>query len=80
LVSGPFAERTGECWPITIFGYMVQMTAVPLLAFATNWQTTAALIILEHIGKAIRNPPRDVMLSHAAKEIGYGWALVSTKR
>jgi MFS family permease len=28
---------------------------------------------LERIGKAIRNPPRDVMLSHAAKQIGYGW-------
>jgi len=22
----------------------------------------------------MRNPPRDVMLSHAAKEMGYGWA------
>jgi MFS family permease len=31
-------------------------------------------IILERFGKAIRNPPRDTMLSHAAKEIGYGWA------
>lgn len=33
----------------------------------------ALLIILERVGKAIRNPPRDAMLSHAAKEIGYGW-------
>ena len=33
----------------------------------------AILILLERIGKATRNPPRDVMLSHAAKEIGYGW-------
>jgi predicted MFS family arabinose efflux permease len=33
----------------------------------------ALLIIIERIGKAIRNPPRDVMLSHAAKEMGYGW-------
>ena len=32
----------------------------------------ALLIIVERIGKAIRNPPRDVMLSHAAKEMGYG--------
>jgi MFS family permease len=32
------------------------------------------LIILERVGKAIRNPPRDVMLSHAAKRVGgYGW-------
>ena len=25
------------------------------------------------MGKATRNPPRDVMLSHAGKQIGYGW-------
>jgi predicted MFS family arabinose efflux permease len=31
------------------------------------------LIILERVGKATRNPPRDVMLSHAGKQIGYGW-------
>ena len=33
------------------------------------------LIVLEHFGRATRNPPRDVMLSYAAKEMGgYGWA------
>jgi MFS family permease len=51
------------------------MTSVPALALAANWQTAAALIILERVGKAIRNPPRDVMLSHAGKQAGgYGWA------
>jgi MFS family permease len=74
LISGPLADRTGKFWPITIFGYIVQMSSVPLLAFAANWQTAASLIILERVGKAIRNPPRDVMLSHAAKQIGYGKA------
>jgi MFS family permease len=49
------------------------MAAVPMLAFARNWQVAALLILLERIGKAIRNPPRDVMLSHAAKEMGFGW-------
>jgi hypothetical protein len=47
------------------------MTAVPLLALAGNWQVAALLIIVERIGKATRNPPRDVMLSHAAKQMGY---------
>jgi len=49
------------------------MAAVPLLALAGSWQAAALLIVIERIGKATRNPPRDVMLSHAAKEIGYGW-------
>jgi len=73
LVSGPLSERTGQFWPITIFGYVVQMAAVPLLAWAPNWQVAGMLIVLERVGKAIRNPPRDVMLSHASKEIGLGF-------
>ena len=74
LVSGRFADVTGRYWPITIFGYVLQMTSVPALALTGSWPAAAALIILERVGKAIRNPPRDVMLSHAAKEVGgFGW-------
>ena len=73
LVSGRLSDRTGQFWPISIFGYIIQMAAVPLLALAGNWPVAALLIIIERIGKATRNPPRDVMLSHATKEMGYGW-------
>jgi MFS family permease len=73
LFSGRGADRTGRYWPITIGGYLLQMAVVPLLALASSWQVAAALIILERVGKAIRNPPRDAMLSHAAKDMGYGW-------
>ena len=73
LFSGRGADRTGRYWPITISGYVVQMAAVPLLALAGNWEVAALLIIAERIGKATRNPPRDAMLSHAAREMGYGW-------
>ena len=74
LVSGRLSDRTRQFWPITIFGYVIQMAAVPLLALAGSWQIAAYLIIQERVGKAMRNPPRDVMLSHAGKEVGYGWA------
>ena len=74
LFSGRGADRTGRYWPITIGGYILQMSVVPLLALAGNWQVAAVLIIAERIGKGIRNPPRDAMLSHAAKDMGYGWA------
>jgi MFS family permease len=74
LFSGRGADRTGKYWPITIGGYVLQMSVVPLLALAGNWQVAAILIIAERIGKGIRNPPRDAMLSHAARDIGYGWA------
>jgi MFS family permease len=72
--SGRLSEKTRQFWPMTIFGYFVQMAAVPALALAGNWQVASVLIVLERVGKAIRNPPRDVMLSHAGKEMGIGWA------
>ncbi len=74
LVSGRVADLSGRYWPITILGYFVQMMSVPALALTGSWPAAAVLIILERVGKAIRNPPRDVMLSHAGKQAGgYGW-------
>lgn len=74
LASGRWADATRRFWPIAIFGYVLQLSAVPALAFARTWPAVAALIILERVGKAIRNPPRDVMLSHAGREGGgLGW-------
>ena len=73
LVSGRLADITGKFWPITIFGYFLQLLSVPALAFAGSWPAAAVLIILEGVGKAIRNPPRDTMLSQSLpEEIGYG--------
>jgi MFS family permease len=72
LVSGYFADRTKAYWPITIIGYTL-LISVPLLAFAGYWQFAAILIILERIGKAIRTPARDAMLSHATLQVGRGW-------
>jgi MFS family permease len=74
LASGKLADRSHLYWPITITGYAVQMAAVPALALVGSWQAAALLIILERIGKATRNPPRDVMLSQAGESIGQGWA------
>lgn len=75
LVSGRVADRTHKFWPITIVGYIVQMAAVPALALAHSWTAAGALLILERVGKATRNPPRDVMLSHAGAQLGgIGWA------
>lgn len=75
IVSGKLADASRQFWPITIVGYVVQMSAVPLLALVHSWQAAAVLIVLERTGKALRNPPRDVMLASAARHIGgYGWA------
>jgi hypothetical protein len=69
-VLGPYPRITARN-----FGYALQMASVPTLALTGSWQAAAVLIILERVGRAIRNPSRDTMLSHAAKNIGgYGWA------
>ncbi|HEY4125924.1 MAG TPA: MFS transporter [Rhizomicrobium sp.] len=74
LFSGALAQRTRAYWVITLFGYIIQMAAVPLLALAGSWWMAALLIIAERAGKAMRNPPRDVMLARAGDQIGHGWA------
>jgi Major Facilitator Superfamily len=73
IFSGRLSDRTNQFWPITIVGYIIQMAAVPALALAGNWPMAATLIVLERVGKAVRNPPRDVMLSHAGSQVGLGF-------
>ena len=73
LVSGSVADRTRKYWTITLIGYTVNLLAVPLLALAGRWEVAALLMIAERTGKAMRNPPRDVMLSHATLQVGRGW-------
>lgn len=71
--SGYLADRTGRYWGIALIGFSLNMAAVPFLALAGHWGWVAALIALERTGKAIRNPPRDAILSHAAQVVGRGW-------
>ena len=73
FVSGYLADRTKRYWPITYVGYGLQMFSVPALALAGSWEVAAILIMLERVGRAIRNPARDAMLSHATSQVGHGW-------
>lgn len=74
LLSGYVGDRTGRYWTVTIIGYIVNLFAVPLLALAGSWDIAVVLIIAERMGRAIRAPTRDAMLSHAATRTGAGWA------
>ncbi len=73
LVSGYIADRTKRYWLITITGYTVQLLSVPLLALTGRWEWAFVLLLTERIGKAIRNPSRDAMLSYATKQMGRGF-------
>lgn len=73
LVSGYWADRTHRYWLLTIVGYALNLLAIPLLAFVGNWQVAVLLLILERLGKGLRTPARDVMLSQATKQVGRGF-------
>lgn len=74
LGSGRLAERTRRYWTITLVGYVVQMSAVPLLALTGTVWAAAAIIIMERAGKALRKPTASTMMSRAGTHIGQGWA------
>jgi MFS family permease len=71
LLSGWYADRTERYWALTIVGYGT-LLLLPLLAFVGSWQVAAALLIGERVGKAVRTPARDAIISHAAKDVGRG--------
>lgn len=73
LASGYLADRTAKYWFITLAGYSLNLMAVPLLALAWRWEAAAFLLLTERLGKAIRTPSRDAMLSHACSAVGRGW-------
>ena len=72
-VSGYIADRTGRYWLITFIGYAINLLAVPAIAFAGNWQVAALLILAERIGRAIRKPIVEAMLSYTTGKHGKGW-------
>src|SRR5436190_9305053 len=72
-VSGYISDRTGRYWLITFAGYAINLIAVPAMALAGNWQVAAGLVLAERIGRAIRKPTVEAMLSYTTNELGKGW-------
>src|SRR5438132_1139027 len=72
-VSGYFADKSHRHWAFAFLGYAVNMLAVPALALATRWPLASGLVVSERIGRGIRKPTVEAMLSYAGKSIGAGW-------
>ncbi len=73
IMTGLATDRTKAYWAITIAGYSTTFVAIPLLAFAGSWEVAALLVIGDRIGKALRSPARDAIMSHATSEVGRGY-------
>src|SRR5438034_130580 len=72
-VSGYFADKSHRHWAFAFLGYAINMLAVPALALATRWPLAATLVVSERVGRGIRKPTVEAMLSYAGKSIGAGW-------
>jgi MFS family permease len=72
-VSGYFADKFHRHWVFAFLGYAVNMLAVPALALAGQWPLAAGLVVAERVGRGIRKPTVEAMLSYAGKSIGAGW-------
>jgi MFS family permease len=72
-VAGYIADRTGKYWLITFTGYAINLLAVPAMALAGSWQVAAVFILAERIGRAMRKPTVEAMLSYTTGKLGKGW-------
>lgn len=66
ILSGHLADQTRSYWLFTFIGYGL-IVVVPLLSLSNAWNIAIILIVLERIGKAIRTPARDTLLSIIGK-------------
>lgn len=72
IVSGPLTDRTGRFWSWAIAGYFLTVITVPFLGVVGVLWAAAALVIAERVGKAVRSPAKDTLLSHATAVTGRG--------
>jgi MFS family permease len=72
LVSGTLADRTRRFWGWAIAGYALSAVSVPALGLTGVLWVACALVIAERVGKAVRSPAKDTLLSHATAVTGRG--------
>jgi MFS family permease len=72
ILFGYLADKTKNYWSFMIIGYSLNVFSVPLLAFTNNYLIAGILILLERLGKAIRTPSRDTIISFIGAKYGSG--------
>lgn len=73
FLSGFIADTTRAYWILIFLGYGL-IVALPLLSLPTGLALAVILILFERLGKGLRTPPRDTLLSVVSKEVGSGKA------
>lgn len=73
LVSGFLVDATRAYWFFILLGYGL-IVSIPLLGISTGLEMAVLLVLLERLGKALRAPARDTVLSVVSKDVGAGKA------
>ncbi len=73
-VFGKITDKTKKYWPMVIFGYILDILAVPALALVGDkgWIAASILLVIQRMGKAIKKPAKDTIMSFAASQEGVG--------
>jgi hypothetical protein len=73
-VFGKLTDRTRKYWTMTIAGYLLDVLAVPALALVGEhgWIMACGLLVIQRMGKAIKKPAKDTIMSFAASQEGVG--------
>ncbi len=73
-VFGKLTDRSKQYWPMTIVGYVLDIIAVPALALVGEhgWIAACVLLVIQRMGKAIKKPAKDTIMSFAASQEGVG--------
>ncbi len=73
-VFGKLTDKTKHYWPMTIVGYILDVLAVPALALVGEhgWVAACGLLVIQRMGKAIKKPAKDTIMSFAASQEGAG--------
>ena len=73
-VFGRLTDKTRRYWPMTIAGYVLDILAVPALALVGDhgWAAACMLLVVQRMGKAIKKPAKDTIMSFAASQEGAG--------
>ncbi len=71
---GRLVDKTHNYWGFMLLGYAVDVFAVPALALVhrDGWIAACVLLVIERIGKAIKKPAKNTILSFAATQEGVG--------
>lgn len=74
LFAGVMSDKSEKHWVFMFVGYGM-LLVVPFIGLTMNWNILVVLILMERIGKALRNPAKDTVLSAVAEnQVGVGFA------